>query len=179
MRTAQHASFHLAEISEPPLDPACTAVHFEYTIAIRQRPDLVFALLTDVARWPAVFDHCRSGVVMGHNGDRELIEIRAMVGGREHAWRSLRHVDPGLCTIGFQQLTVYPPIAALAGSWCVASDGEHQALVTLVHDFTVLRSPRLPTVADATDWLSRTTRESTAAHLEALKAASERALGIA
>jgi hypothetical protein len=173
MRNTLHTPTTLSQIDHNLVNDTCLAVQLEYSTPVLQRADKVFDMLVAVDEWPRVFEECRRGVVMGLHGDKEVIEIISVAGGKEHAFRSIRTVRPDLGKIEFQQLTVYSPIIALSGYWQVAP-AEAGSIVTLVHEFTLLRSPHLPTPGEAEDWVRRMTHAKTRAHLAALKTASEK-----
>jgi aromatase len=173
MRNTVHTPASLSQIDHNLVNDTCLGVQLEYSATIMQRADKVFDLLVAVDEWPTAFEHCRRGTVMGLHGEKEVVEIIATTGGREHAFRSIRSVRPDLGKIEFQQLTVHAPIIALSGYWQVTPT-EGGAVVTLCHEFTLVRSPHLPTPGEAEEWVRRMTHAQTRAHLAALKTACER-----
>lgn len=122
-------------MTSPVQAPARRRVEHRHTAAAP--PAVLYDLVSDVTRWPAVFGPTVDVRVLEHGAAGERFEIWALVNGEVAHWRSRREFDPVALSVGFAQERSQPPVAAMGGRWSFlpAAGGTE---ILLEHDFAVV-----------------------------------------
>ncbi|WP_330218997.1 MULTISPECIES: aromatase/cyclase [unclassified Frankia] len=130
--------------------------------------DLVFELLTEAERWPAIFGPNIFLRYLERTESEEHFQLWALVGGEVKTWTSRREVDRHLRTIGFRQERSQPPVAAMSGRWQVLPLPGGRTEVILDHEFTAVDDD-----AAAVQWISAALERNSVEELAALRRVAE------
>jgi aromatase len=111
----------------------------EHVITVPAAAEVVYRLIEDVGRWPAIFtptvhvDHLPSGPE-----DEQRLRIWAFAGAGTTVagWISERTLDPAARRIAFRQTSPTPPVAAMRGEWHIIASGESECRVVFRHWFS-------------------------------------------
>jgi aromatase len=142
----------------------------EHSISIEAAPKVVFDLIADVARWPAIFPPSIHVERRPQDGSEELIRIWATANDQVKTWVSRRFLDPAEMRVRFRQEVSQPPVAAMGGEWIVEQAGPALTRVRLTHDFRAVDD-----APNAVEWISTAVDRNSAAELGALKRVAESA----
>ncbi|MGV1008550.1 MAG: aromatase/cyclase [Dermatophilaceae bacterium] len=137
-----------------------------HAIDVAAPADRIYALLSDVGNWPAVFPptiHAESTPVA--DGE-ELIHIWATAADHVKAWTSRRRLQPGKLRIDFAQEVPAAPILEMAGTWVVEPLDTASARVRLLHDYAAAAAADL-------EWIDRAVDTNSLAELAGLKRSIE------
>jgi aromatase len=127
-----------------------------HTKVVQASPEVVYALVADVTRWPVIFE---PSVLVRHlhrGPDEERFRLWAAVGGVVRNWTSRRVLDPGQRRIVFEQERSQAPIASMGGGWSFREICPGATKVTLDHHFTVVDGVDPEQVAASVDRNSET-----------------------
>ncbi|MER5678282.1 MULTISPECIES: aromatase/cyclase [Streptomyces] len=159
---------------ERPGDPA--RVDVAHTVTVPAAPDVVFALLADVERWPLIFPptvHARFLERAPDEGGPERLQLWATANGGVRTWTSRRLVDPVRRRISFGQDRPQSPVAAMGGEWIV-SPADAGSEVLLTHTYAAVGDD-----AETLGWLEKAVDGNSRAELAALaEAAREKEAGL-
>lgn len=114
--------------------PQETAVH---VLSCTAPPTVLYNLVADVSRWPAILDPVIHVRYSGRSGRAEWFEVWALVGDKVRSWRTRRGLDPGRGCITFEQEHTDPPVAEMRGRWRFQPLEGGGSRVELRHWFTV------------------------------------------
>ncbi|MFF4534403.1 aromatase/cyclase [Streptomyces sp. NPDC001407] len=107
----------------------------EHTAVVAAPARVLYDLVADVTRWPAVFG---PSVHVRHieKGDRaERFRLWAVVGDEVRDWTSRRTLDPDALRVTFAQDHSRPPVASMGGEWLFRELPDGRTEVVLVHEF--------------------------------------------
>ncbi|WP_406145954.1 aromatase/cyclase [Streptomyces sp. NBC_01012] len=110
----------------------------EHAVTVGASPDVVYALVADVAEWPQVFGPTVHVEVLEEapaGGGEQLLRIWAVAGDKVRTWTSRRVLDPAARTISFRQVVTAAPVASMGGEWRVQELEDGSSRVTLLHDY--------------------------------------------
>ncbi|MEV4659276.1 aromatase/cyclase [Micromonospora sp. NPDC049301] len=110
----------------------------EHTSVVPGSPDLVYELVADVRRWPAVFGPTVHVEHLGHQGRQERFQLWALVNGEVKTWTSRRVLEPDAGRIRFEQERSQPPVASMGGEWLFQALPGERTKVVLRHHFTAV-----------------------------------------
>ena len=142
----------------------------EHEIEVLAPAASVYALITDVGRWPETFPPTVHAEVLERDGDTELIRLWATANSTAKTWTSRRVHDPARLSVTFRQEKSQHPVGAMGGAWVVEPLSATSCRVRLLHDFHAATDE----VADL-DWISAAVDRNSALELQALKAGAEAA----
>jgi 2-polyprenyl-6-methoxyphenol hydroxylase-like FAD-dependent oxidoreductase/ribosome-associated toxin RatA of RatAB toxin-antitoxin module len=128
----------------------------------------VYALITDVAKWPEIFPPTVHAECVERDGNSELIRIWATANGAAKTWTSRREHDAERMSVSFRQERSQHPVGGMGGKWVVEPDSESGCRVRLLHDFFAASDES----ADL-DWISQAVDRNSTAELHALKTTAE------
>ncbi len=139
----------------------------EHRIDILAPAEQVYAALADVTRWPNIFPPTVHAQVLEQAGGQQRIRLWATANHTLKRWESLRLLNPEERAITFRQTVSAPPVAAMSGTWRVASAGPDSSEVTLRHRCTPDGSQ------GAREWIEAAVEANSTRELAALKVAAE------
>ncbi|UGY92998.1 aromatase/cyclase [Streptomyces gobiensis] len=140
-------------------------VHTETTSA---PADVVYDLVADVCRWPAVFG---PSVYVRHTERAEHAErfqIWALAGDGVKTWSSARTLDRTSGTVTFRQERSHAPVASMGGRWTVRALPEGGAEITLTHEFAAVDNDPA-----AVRWITDAVNTNTPQELASLRRVAE------
>lgn len=108
---------------------------------VRAPAEVVYSLVADASRWPAVFE---PSIALRHIERRESEErfrIWALVNGEVSTWTSYRTLEHEALRVSFRQERSRPPVTSMTGSWTVRTLEPGLSEVELRHDFTLEDGP--------------------------------------
>ncbi|MGW1375047.1 aromatase/cyclase [Streptomyces sp. NPDC002446] len=109
--------------------------HLSHSVVCAAPPDRVYDVIRRSADWPRIFEPCQSVTVVEQEPDRELIEIRALVGGTPMTWRSRRRFLPEVCGVRAEVIQPMQLVAAMTTEWRVVAVNAEQSLLVLEHAY--------------------------------------------
>lgn len=109
-----------------------TQYHTLHSTTLRADPDLVYALVADVTRWPTIFPPT---VHVERRGDdrHETLQMWALAHGAVRSWQSERTLDPVARTVDFRQTRSAHPVASMSGRWEILPEVDGTLTVVLHH----------------------------------------------
>jgi ribosome-associated toxin RatA of RatAB toxin-antitoxin module len=111
--------------------------HTVHETTVEADPDLVYALIADVAAWPHVFGPTVHVELLRDDVGDQLLHIWALANGEVRDWTSHRFLDPAARRIAFRQVVSSAPVKSMAGAWIVERRGD-ATHVALTHDFSAI-----------------------------------------
>ncbi|MER5382897.1 aromatase/cyclase [Streptomyces sp. NPDC002688] len=142
----------------------------EHEIDVQAPAASVYALITDVGRWPETFPPTVHAEVVERDGDTELIRLWATANNAAKTWTSRRVHDPDRLSVTFRQERSQHPVGGMGGSWVVEPRSATSCRVRLLHDFYAATDE----AADL-DWISAAVDRNSVSELRALKDSAEAA----
>ncbi|WP_371480181.1 aromatase/cyclase [Kitasatospora sp. NBC_00315] len=142
--------------------------HTEHRIDVAADPDAVYALVSDVTRWPGAFGPTIHAQRLEFDGRDERIQLWATANGEPKTWISRRELLPEQRRVSFRQEVSQSPVAAMRGEWIIEQLPGGGAGVLLTHDYTPVED-----VPDAAEWIARAVDRNSEAELASLRAAVE------
>jgi aromatase len=100
-------------------------------------PSVLYNLVADVSRWPAILDPVLHVGYSGRSGRAEWFELWVLVGDQVCSWRTRRSLDPDQGRITFEQERTHRPVTGMAGLWEFQPLDDGGSQVELSHWFTV------------------------------------------
>jgi aromatase len=97
-------------------------------------PAVLYDLVAEVTRWPAIFEPCLFVRHLERGGVYERFQIWAMVNNEVRTWTSRRTMDPIGRAITFEQEHSQAPIAAMSGEWLFRPMSAGRTELILRHD---------------------------------------------
>ncbi|PRX51423.1 aromatase [Prauserella shujinwangii] len=144
--------------------------HTQHSTTIAAAPAVVYDLVADVSRWPALFPPTIHAERVSGDDTDERIRLWALANDEVRTWSSHRRLDRAALRVEFRQETPSNPVAAMSGAWCLEPLPGDRTSVVLTHDFSAVGDERnLALIDQAVD--TNSTRE-----LEALRLAVEQRL---
>jgi uncharacterized membrane protein len=144
--------------------------HTEHQIEVAAPIDVVYALISDVTRWPRVFGPTIHAERLELDGSAERIRLWATANGDIKTWVSERLLDAAGSRISFRQTVSQSPVAAMSGEWILRPGPDATTSVLLTHDYTPVQD-----VPGAREWIEQAVERNSTAELRALKRAAESA----
>ncbi len=135
----------------------------EHSRVVSGPPEQVFDLVADVRRWPVIFGPTVHVDHFGRDGDRERLQLWALVNGRVSTWTSSRVLDPAARRIRFAQDRSQAPVASMRGEWSLRPLSGDRTEVLLTHEFSVVDDDPA-----AVDWVRAALHRNSPAELDAL-----------
>jgi aromatase len=129
---------------------------------------VVYQLVADVKRWPAVFGPTIYVDYLWQDDAAERFQIWASVNGEVKTWTSRRELDSAGLHITFEQERSQAPIASMGGSWTFRETGPSRCEIELRHHFTAVDDD-----PGAVEWISTALDANSAAELGALRRIAE------
>ncbi|WP_206539261.1 aromatase/cyclase [Nocardiopsis halotolerans] len=108
---------------------------------IQAPAELVYSLVADATRWPAVFEPSVALRHIERSEEEERFRIWAMVNGTVSTWTSHRTLESDALRVTFRQERARPPVTSMTGSWTVRPLAPGRSEVELRHDFTLEAGP--------------------------------------
>ncbi|MEU0899334.1 aromatase/cyclase [Streptomyces massasporeus] len=109
----------------------------EHSLTVAASADELYAVVADVARWPAVFEPTVAVRHLERVGRTERFQIWAEVNGHVITWRSTRVLDAERGVITFHQEHSAPPFDSMSGAWFFRASADGGTEVVLRHRFSV------------------------------------------
>ncbi|MFI6768559.1 SRPBCC family protein [Streptomyces sp. NPDC050355] len=109
--------------------------HLSHSVVCAAPPGRVYDVIRRSADWPRIFAPCQAVTVLEQEPDRELIEIRALVGGAPMTWRSRRRFLPEVCGVRAEVVRPMKLVAAMTTEWRVVAVNAQQSLLLLEHAY--------------------------------------------
>lgn len=100
-------------------------------------PSVLYNLVADVSRWPAILDPVIHVEHSGRSSRAERFELWVLVGDQVCSWRTRRSLDATQGRIAFEQERTHRPVTAMAGLWDFQPLDSGGSQVELSHWFTV------------------------------------------
>jgi aromatase len=100
-------------------------------------PSVVYNLVADVSRWPAILEPVIHDGYAGRSGRAERFELWVLVGDQVCSWRTRRSLDATEGRIAFEQERTHRPVTEMAGLWEFQPLDDGGSQVELSHWFTV------------------------------------------
>lgn len=144
-------------------------VQVTHQVTIAADPDLVYALVADVAGWPWTFAptvHVEVLEAAPSASGVERLKLWALANGAVRSWTSRRELDPVGRTVRFAQEVPATPVLSMSGEWRITAIGAGRTLVELLHTWTAADD-------DADRLISRAVQTNSTAELAALRTAAE------
>lgn len=107
------------------------SLHTGTSIHIRAPRDKIFAVVSDLARWPEILPHYRFVKFTGKDGDRDIVHMAAMRDGIPISWVSAFEADPSTCELRFEHLRAWTKGMQVVWTLTPTRDGTR---VEIVHD---------------------------------------------
>lgn len=82
-------------------------MHTITSVHIRAPREQVFAMVSDLARWPERLPHYRSITFLGKDGDRHIVRMACVRSGLPIAWTSAFAADPQSLELRFEHLRAW------------------------------------------------------------------------
>lgn len=108
---------------------------------IRAPAELVYSLVEDATRWPAMFEPSVALRHIERSESEERFRIWALVDGEVSTWTSHRALNREALRVSFRQERSKPPVTSMAGSWQIRPLDSRLSEVELRHDFTLEEGP--------------------------------------
>ncbi|MFC4497985.1 MULTISPECIES: aromatase/cyclase [Streptomyces] len=159
---AQTDQRQLAPTAEPAVH------HTAHTIEVQAPPEAVYAIVSDVARWPLRFAPNVHVEHLERTATTERIQIWATANGEVRTWVSRRELDPENRRVTFRQEVSSPPVASMRGEWIITSTADGTSRLELTHDFRAVDDDPV-----GVEWIARATDRNSAAELDAVRALAE------
>lgn len=140
-------------------------LHSEHSVVVSAEPEVLFDLIGEVTRWPAIFEPTVHVQHLHRAPDEERFQLWALAGDEVKSWVSRRTLDRGRRHITFEQERTQAPIASMAGSWTFHPSGGGTEVV-LTHDFTAV-------AAEHDGWLVSVVDSNSNRELAALRRIAE------
>ncbi|MFE0193776.1 SRPBCC family protein [Streptomyces sp. NPDC058989] len=109
--------------------------HLSHSVVCAAPPGRVYDVIRRSADWPRIFAPCQAVTVLEQEPDRELVEIRALVGGAPMTWRSRRRFLPEVCGVRAEVVEPMKLVAAMTTEWRVVAVNAQQSLLLLEHAY--------------------------------------------
>ncbi|MEV7088428.1 aromatase/cyclase [Streptomyces sp. NPDC093085] len=109
----------------------------EHTLTVDAPADVLYGLVADVTRWPAVFEPTVHVSHLERTARAERFEIWAEVNGRVAHWTSRRVLDPVRRYVSFRQDHSTPPVTTMSGGWHFRELPDGATEIVLRHRFAV------------------------------------------
>ena len=138
-----------------------------HTVRVAAPPRLVYQLISDVTRWPQIFDPTVAVEHLGSGGNTERVRMWHLVDGEVRCHVTQRDHHPQRMQLRFRQEESSPPVASMGGLWMVVPKG-NGSLVALDHYYRVVDDD--PAEAE---WLAQAVEQTSLAMLTALKEVAE------
>lgn len=115
-----------------------TKYHDEHRITVTAPAEVVYGVIADVTRWPAIFPPTVHAEQLHRDGDGERIRLWALANGEVKSWISRRQLDAAGLSVSFRQEVSQPPVAAMGGQWLLRPVSPRETEVLLKHHFQVV-----------------------------------------
>nr|WSZ99034.1 aromatase/cyclase [Streptomyces sp. NBC_00857] len=115
-----------------------TTYRTEHTLTVSAPARVLYDLVADVTRWPAVFGPSVHVRHLERDEHTERFEIWALVNGEVANWASRRVLDPRRLYVRFDQERSHPPIGSMGGGWLFRELPDGQTEVILRHRFSAV-----------------------------------------
>ncbi len=143
--------------------------HFdEHRIRILAPAEVIYGVIADVTRWPAIFPPTIHAERVERDGDEERIRLWALANDEVKSWTSRRRLDARGLSVSFRQEVSQSPVAAMGGRWLLEPLSPRETTVVLKHDFRVVDDDPA-----GVRWVRKAVDRNSHAELEKLKAAVE------
>ncbi|MCX4906883.1 aromatase/cyclase [Streptomyces sp. NBC_00878] len=109
----------------------------EHTWTTDAPADVLYALVADVTRWPAIFEPTVHVRHIERSARSERFEIWAVMNGEVAHWTSHRVRDADRHCVTFRQEHARPPVTSMSGSWLFRELPTGKTEIVLRHRFTV------------------------------------------
>jgi aromatase len=110
----------------------------EHSLIVSAPSRVLYDLVADVTRWPAVFGPTVAVRHLERSKTTELFEIWALVNGAVANWTSRRVLAPDRRYVRFQQVHSQPPVATMGGAWLFRELPGGKTEVVLRHRFSAV-----------------------------------------
>ncbi|WP_328436319.1 aromatase/cyclase [Streptomyces sp. NBC_00457] len=140
-----------------------------HTVHVSAPAGVVYALITDAAKWPLYFSPVIHVEQLEFDGERGWLRMWSLMNGQLKSWTSWRHLDPVERRVEFRQELPASPFNSLGGTLNVRSQGPHRSELELRYDFSVTGDR-----PDDVAWAQRATGANSRAQLADVKAFAER-----
>lgn len=119
-------------------------MHNSCSILIRAPLEKVYAMTSDLTRWPALLPHYRSVKWISGGPDQGILAMAALRSGIPISWTSEFHRDPARPMLWFRHLTAFTKGMEVCWNYQSSEDG---VIVSIEHDLR-FRWPLLAPLAD-------------------------------
>lgn len=109
-----------------------------HSILCAAPPPIVYRIITDSERWPALFEPCLEVRALNRSDEGEEIEVAAMVNGTPTRWRSQRRFLPEILGVDSIALVPMPLVRSMRTQWRIVPANAAQCALVLDHEFEVL-----------------------------------------
>jgi aromatase len=109
-----------------------TEYHTLHSTTLHGDPDIVYGLVADVTRWPAIFPPTVHVERKG-NDRHEVLQMWALAHGAVRSWQSERTLDSLARTVDFRQTRSAHPVASMSGRWEIQPEADGTVTVLLHH----------------------------------------------
>lgn len=107
-------------------------MHTETAIVMHGDPDRIFALASEVERWPELLPHYRWVRLLARDGDRRVVEMAATRDGVPLRWTSVQTLVPSERRILF--VHVRGITRGMRVEWRIEPRGDGSVDVRIAHD---------------------------------------------
>jgi ribosome-associated toxin RatA of RatAB toxin-antitoxin module len=112
--------------------------HAEHTLVMAAPAQVVYDIVADATRWPAIFGPSLYVRHIERSGHRERFQLWAIVNGEVKTWTSRRALDRGGLRVWFQQERSQAPTASMGGEWRFRELPDGRTEVVLMHRFSTV-----------------------------------------
>jgi ribosome-associated toxin RatA of RatAB toxin-antitoxin module len=145
-----------------------TMHHDEHRITITAPAEVIYGVIADVTRWPAIFPPTVHTEQLDRDGDSERIRLWALANDEVKSWVSRRHLDAAGLSVTFRQEVSQPPVAGMGGRWLLRPVSPRETMVVLEHHFQVVDDDPA-----GLQWVRAAVDQNSVAELSRLKHAVE------
>ncbi|MET7690697.1 aromatase/cyclase [Streptomyces sp. NPDC005483] len=110
----------------------------QHTLTAAAPAEVLYSLVADVTRWPAVFEPTVHVRHLERAARSERFEIWAEVNGEVVQWTSRRVLDPERRYVSFRQDHANPPVTSMSGGWLFRELPSGSTEIVLRHRFAVV-----------------------------------------
>jgi aromatase len=141
----------------------------EHTITVAAPAEVLYDIIADVTRWPALFGPTVHAIRVGGDDTQERIKLWALANGGVKTWTSRRDLDRSAYRVRFRQEISSPPVASMGGEWIMRARPGGETTVVLEHDYTAVNDD-----PENVAWIARAVDRNSESELAGLKVAAER-----
>ncbi|MGY6653674.1 aromatase/cyclase [Amycolatopsis sp. TRM77291] len=110
----------------------------EHTRTVAAPASVLYDLIADVTRWPAIFGPSLHVEHIERDEREERFRLWALVNGAVADWTSKRSLEPESLLVRFGQERSHPPVASMGGEWEFREKSAGLTEVVLRHHFSLL-----------------------------------------